>query len=64
MPESVTYRLNSSNIDQLSMRELRAILVAVVDALNNISTKLDTAGGSIAGLGTNYAATTTNILTK
>lgn len=62
--ESVNQRLNASSLDQLSVRELRALLLAMVDAINNMATKLDTAGGTVTQLGTDYASTTKTFLTK
>lgn len=71
MAESVKTRLSASKLDQLSERELRALLAATVDAIQNQATKLDTltaklnadAGVTDTDYATNFASTTAAIVT-
>lgn len=58
--ESVKVRVGKSGLDQLSERELRALLAAIVDAIQNIATKLDADSGVNA---TDFASTTAAIIT-
>lgn len=55
--ESVTQRMAAAKLDQLSERELRALLAALVDGIQAICAKLDADSG-VAD--TNYAATFAN----
>ena len=61
MAESIAKRINASKLDTMSERELRALLGAVLAAINNIATKLDT---DVAVTDTDYKATTAAILTN
>lgn len=58
--ESVAQRLNASNLDQLSERQLRALLGNLVDALQAITAKLDADAGVTD---TNYSATVATFIT-
>lgn len=51
--ESVSQRLNATNLDQLTERQLRALLGNLVDALQALTAKLDADAGVTD---TNYAA--------
>lgn len=52
--ESVAQRLGATNLDKLSERQLRALLVALVDGLQAVCAKLDADAGVTD---TNYATT-------
>jgi hypothetical protein len=58
--ESVKTRLAQVKLGDVNDRELRALLVAIVDGLQNIATKLD-ADATVTG--TDYASTTAAIIT-
>lgn len=60
MAESITRRIGAAHFDQLSERELRALLNALVDAINAVATKLD----NNAAAGTGYATAVAAVLTK
>lgn len=68
--ESVATRLGQMKIDQLSERQLRAVLAATVDAVQNLATKLDTltaklnadAGVTDTNYATDFASTTAAII--
>lgn len=71
MAESVKHRINAANLDQASERELRALLAASVDAIQNLAAKLDTltaklnadAGVNDTNYATDFASTTAAIIT-
>lgn len=57
--ESVKTRLAQVKLGDVNDRELRALLVAIVDGLQNIATKLD--NDAVGGV--DYASTTAAIIT-
>lgn len=57
--ESVKARI-SALPDQMTAKELRPVLAAIVDAIQNIATKLDADTGTAS---TDYVATTAAIVT-
>ena len=57
--ESAKIRISKSGLDQLTERELRALLAAIVNAIQNIATKLDADSGVTA---TDFASTTAAII--
>lgn len=61
MAESIASRINASKLDGMSERELRALMLAVLAAINNLATKLD---ADVALTAKDYAATTKAILIK
>ena len=52
--ESVAQRLNATNLDKMTERELRILLAALVDGLQAVTAKLDADAGVTD---TNYTAT-------
>lgn len=71
MAESVAVRINQAHLDQMSERELRKLLGAIVDGVQNLATKLDTltaklnadAGVTDTDYATNFVSTTAAIIT-
>jgi hypothetical protein len=69
--ESVTQRLGHTQLDRVSERQLRAIVAAQTDAIQNLATKLDTltaklnadAGVTDTNYATDFATTTAAIIT-
>lgn len=69
--ESVAVRINQTNLDQLSERQLRKLMGAMVDAIQNLATKCDTlttklnadAGVTDTNYATDFASTTAAIVT-
>ena len=69
--ESVAVRINQTNLDQLSERQLRKLMGAMVDAIQNLATKCDTlttklnadAGVPDTNYATDFASTTAAIVT-
>lgn len=61
MAESIASRINASKLDGMSERELRAILLAALAAINNLATKLDADAALTAK---DYVASTKAILIK
>lgn len=59
--ENISQRVAKSKLDALSKRELRALLVAMVDGVRAITAKLD-ADATVTD--TNYTATFDAIVTK
>jgi DNA-binding GntR family transcriptional regulator len=59
LPESVSQSLAALQIDQMSERELRKLLAALVDGIQAIATKLDADAGVTA---TDFAATFANFV--
>lgn len=58
--EKVGERLAKSKLDSMSKRELRAVLIALVDGMRVITQKLDTNGT----IGTDYTAKFDAVVTK
>lgn len=61
MPESIASRINATALDGMSERELRALLLAVLAAINNIAAKLDAESTLTTKT---YAASTAAIITQ
>lgn len=61
MPEKASQRVAYSKLDQLSKRELLALLTAMIDGTRAIAAKLD-ADATVTD--TNYAATFDTFVTK
>lgn len=71
MAESLAQRLSAAKLDQMSERELRAALAALVNAVQNLATKMDTLGAKLnadatvtdTDYATNFVTTTAAIIT-
>ena len=71
MAESVAVRINQARLDQMSERELRKLLGAIVDGVQNLATKMDTltaklnldAGVTDTNYATDFVSTTAAIIT-
>lgn len=61
MAEQLNKRLASAKLDQMSERELRALLAAMIDGMRAVAAKLD-ADATVTD--TNYAATLDGFVTK
>jgi diadenosine tetraphosphate (Ap4A) HIT family hydrolase len=64
MPETLTQRLAKTNLDQMSEREMRALLGAIIDGVRALAAKLDADAANTALNDTNYAATFDNFVTR
>ena len=63
MPESVKQRIGSTGLDQMSERELRILIAALVDGVQALAAKLDADAANTALNDTNYAATFATFVT-
>lgn len=69
--ESVAVRINQAHLDQLSERELRKLMGAMVDSIQNLATKIDVLTAKLnadatvtdTDYATNFASTTAAIIT-